>query len=131
MIRLTEDVILEVQKRGCPPVEFFVFALRLQMWPIFQRGMADNIDALKKIAEGASTGYFSRAATTTDAGVSSVSRLRSDPLFGRPQIYFLDMPAVHRTVQLAHNTYGTSGGNHDFLEVCLFFLSSAALTQKS
>lgn len=81
MIRLTEDVILEVQKRGCPPVEFFVFALRLQMWPIFQRGMADNIDALKKIAEGASTGYFSRAATTTDAGVSSVSCLRSNPRF--------------------------------------------------
>ena len=73
MIRLTEDVILEVQKRNCPPIEFFVFSLRLQMWPIFQKGMADNAEALKKIAEGTSSGYFSRAATTTDASVASVS----------------------------------------------------------
>jgi vacuolar protein sorting-associated protein 52 len=73
MIRLTEDVILEVQKRNCPPVEFFVFGLRLQMWPVFQKSMAEHIDALKKLAEGASSGYFSRAPTTTDASVTGVS----------------------------------------------------------
>ena len=73
MIRLTEDIILEVQKRNCPPVEFFVFGLRLQMWPVFQKSMANHIDALKKLAEGTSSGYFSRAPTTTDASIMSVS----------------------------------------------------------
>lgn len=73
MIRLTEDVVLEVQKRNCPPVEFFVFGLRLQMWPVFQKAMADNSETLKKLAEGASTGYFSRALSTTDASVANVS----------------------------------------------------------
>ncbi|KAG5635635.1 hypothetical protein H0H81_010569 [Sphagnurus paluster] len=51
MIRLMEDVVLEVQKRNCPPVEFFVFGLRLQMWPVFQKIMAENAEALKKLAE--------------------------------------------------------------------------------
>ena len=73
MIRITEDVILEVQKRNCPPVEFFVFGLRLQMWPVFQKSMAEHIDSLKKLAEGASSGYFSRVLTTTDARVTVVS----------------------------------------------------------
>lgn len=74
MIRLTEDVILEVQKRNCSPVEFFVFGLRLQMWPVFQKSMGEQIDALKKLAEGASSGYFSRAPTTTDASVMSICK---------------------------------------------------------
>ncbi|RDB22540.1 Vacuolar protein sorting-associated protein 52 A [Hypsizygus marmoreus] len=74
MIRLTEDVILEVQKRNCPPVEFFVFSLRLQMWPVFQKAMADNSDALKKLAEGTSTGYFSRALSITDIVVSNICK---------------------------------------------------------
>lgn len=74
MIRLMEDVVLEVQKRNCPPVEFFVFGLRLQMWPVFQKAMAENIDALKKLAEGTGSGYFSRAAVTTNSSVANVSR---------------------------------------------------------
>jgi len=53
-------------------VEFFVFGLRLQMWPIFQKVMAEHAEALKKLAEGASTGYFSRAVATTDAGVANI-----------------------------------------------------------
>lgn len=73
MIRLTEDVIAEVQKRNCPPLESFVFGLRLQMWPVFQKAMSEHIEGLKRLAEGASTGYFSRAATTTDTSVSNVS----------------------------------------------------------
>lgn len=72
MIRLTEDIVLEVQKRNCSPAEFFVFGLRLRMWPVFQKAMADNADSLKKLAEGTSTGYFSRVAATTDASVSNV-----------------------------------------------------------
>ncbi|KAH0587741.1 hypothetical protein H2248_006500 [Termitomyces sp. 'cryptogamus'] len=74
MIRLMEDVVVEVQKRNCPPVEFYVFALRLQMWPVFQKAMAENVDALKKLAEGGSSGYFSRAIATSDAGVSSICK---------------------------------------------------------
>ncbi|KAG6854864.1 hypothetical protein C0991_012054 [Blastosporella zonata] len=74
MIRLMEDVVLEVQKRSCPPVEFYVFGLRLQMWPVFQKVMAENTDALKKLAEGGSSGYFSRAIATTDVGVSNICK---------------------------------------------------------
>jgi vacuolar protein sorting-associated protein 52 len=72
MIRLTEEVVVEVQKRNCPPVEFFAFSLRLKMWPVFQKAMADHIQALKKLAEGGSGSYFSRAAATTDAVVLNV-----------------------------------------------------------
>jgi len=72
MIRLTEDVIAEVQKRGCPPMESYVFGLRLQMWPVFQKAMTEHVEALKKLAEGASSGYFSRTAATTDVLVSSI-----------------------------------------------------------
>lgn len=72
MIRLTEEVIAEVQKRNCAPLETFVFGVRLQMWPVFQKAMAENVDALKKLAEGVSSSYFRRGAVTTDAAVSSV-----------------------------------------------------------
>ncbi|KAI0071087.1 hypothetical protein K474DRAFT_1712758 [Panus rudis PR-1116 ss-1] len=81
MIRLVEDVMAEVQKRGCVPLENFIFSIRLQMWPVFQKGMADNIDALKKYAEGASAGYFRRGAVTTDASVATICQ-RYVVLFG-------------------------------------------------
>lgn len=74
MIRLTESVMLEVQKRGCSPLESFVFGLRLQMWPLFQKAMSDQVDALKKLAEGAGGGYFRRAVETTDASVSNICK---------------------------------------------------------
>jgi len=74
MIRLTEDVVAEVQKRNCPPLESFVFALRLQMWPVFQKAMAEHINSLKKLAEGASSGYFSRTSNTTDGTVSNICK---------------------------------------------------------
>ncbi|KAF7301810.1 Vacuolar sorting protein [Mycena indigotica] len=48
IIRLTESVMTEVQKRACPPVESFVFTLRLKMWPVFQKAMTENIETLKK-----------------------------------------------------------------------------------
>lgn len=72
MIRLIEEVVIEIQKRQCPPVETYVFTIRLQMWPIFQKAMTDHVDALKKLAEGSSTSYFSRAPTTTESSVMSV-----------------------------------------------------------
>ncbi|TFK55898.1 Vps52-domain-containing protein [Heliocybe sulcata] len=72
MIRLTEEVMAEVQKRDCPPLESFIFRLRLEMWPLFQKGMAEHVDAVKKLAEGATAGFFSRGALTTDAQVATI-----------------------------------------------------------
>ena len=60
MIRLTEDVMLEVQKRGCPPLETFIFTARLKMWPVWQKGMAEHVDGLKKLAEGMLSSASSR-----------------------------------------------------------------------
>jgi len=75
MIRLTEEVMGEIQKRGCQPLETFVFGLRLQMWPLFQKSMTDQIEGLKKAAEGAGGGsYFRRTTTTTDAAISIICR---------------------------------------------------------
>ncbi|KAI9001446.1 Vps52-domain-containing protein [Trametes punicea] len=73
IIRLTEDVVAEVQRRNCGPLETYIFALRLKMWPVFQKSMSEHVDSLKKFAEGATPGYFRRG-TTTDAAVSSVCR---------------------------------------------------------
>ncbi|KAF7793700.1 hypothetical protein EIP86_004816 [Pleurotus ostreatoroseus] len=56
MIRLTEDVMLEVQKRGCPPLETYIFTTRLKMWPVWQKGMADHIDGVRKLVENATSG---------------------------------------------------------------------------
>ncbi|KIM90943.1 hypothetical protein PILCRDRAFT_811444 [Piloderma croceum F 1598] len=72
MIRLTEDVIAEVQKRGCPPMESYIFGIRLQMWPVFQKAITEHVEALKKLAEGTGSSYFSRSVATTDAFVSSI-----------------------------------------------------------
>lgn len=72
MIRLTEEVIAETQKRNCSPLETFVFGIRLKMWPPFQKLMAENIDAVKKYAEGAAAGYFRRGAATMDDTVANV-----------------------------------------------------------
>lgn len=44
--------MLEVQKRGCQPLETFIFTARLKMWPVWQKGMADHVEGVKKLAEG-------------------------------------------------------------------------------
>lgn len=98
MIRLTEAVLNEIQNRSCPPLESFIFAIRLQMWPVFQKLMTENIDSLKKYAEGTSLSYFARAASTTDASVISVelvSLVRCRVIL----ISWLDMQALHRDFQ--------------------------------
>lgn len=79
MIRLTEEVMSEIQKRSCQPLETFVFGLRLQMWPLFQRAMSEQIEGLKKIADGAGGGYFRRATTTSDVAITIVSLKRRCP----------------------------------------------------
>ncbi|KAI9448141.1 vacuolar sorting protein [Lactarius indigo] len=74
MIRLTEEVMGEVQKRGCQPLETFLFGLRLQMWPLFQKSMTVQIEGLKNVAEGAAGGYFRRATTTSDATIATICK---------------------------------------------------------
>ncbi|PFH51402.1 hypothetical protein AMATHDRAFT_74956 [Amanita thiersii Skay4041] len=74
MIRLVEDVIVEIQKRQCPPVETYVLTLRLQMWPAFQNLMSENVDALKRLAEGSSASFFTRAPSTTEAIVTNICK---------------------------------------------------------
>ncbi|KZT12563.1 Vps52-domain-containing protein [Laetiporus sulphureus 93-53] len=74
MIRMTEDVMKEVQKRNCSPLETFIFTIRLQMWPVFQKLMAEHIDSVKKLADGATSGYFRRGVVTTDTAVSNICR---------------------------------------------------------
>jgi len=72
MIRLVEDIMGEVQKRDCGPLESFIFSIRLQMWPVFQKAMAEHVDGLKKYTEGATSGLFRKGVVTTDAAVSSI-----------------------------------------------------------
>lgn len=74
MIRMTEAVIAELQVRGCAPLENFVFGIRLQLWPVFQKLMSENVTSLNKLAETASAagGYFRRGPAVSDASVQAV-----------------------------------------------------------
>jgi len=84
MIRLSENVVTEIQKRRCPPGEHFIFSILIQMWPVFRESMSENTEVLKKLAEGTTRGYFSRATVTTDAMLTAVimdtkkHRIRAD-----------------------------------------------------
>lgn len=99
MIRLAEDVVAEIQKRHCPPAEVYVFGLTLQMWPVFQKGMTEHIDSLKKLAEGTGSGYFSRTSTTTtDVKVENVSAVLL-PAASSNDIY-IDLWTIRRFLQL-------------------------------
>lgn len=71
MIRLTEAVLAEVQKRQCSPLETFFFTVRLQLWPVFQKVMTEHCDSLKKVAEKPS-GYFAKTNPTSDTMVSNI-----------------------------------------------------------
>jgi len=73
MVRLTEAVIAEVQKRQCSPLETFFFTMRLQLWPVFQKVVSEHCDSLKKLSERPS-GYFSKAPVTTDALVTNMCK---------------------------------------------------------
>lgn len=58
MIRLSECVLGEVQKRDCPPLETFLLGLRLKFWPIFQKIMNNQVESLKRMADNAGTASF-------------------------------------------------------------------------
>jgi vacuolar protein sorting-associated protein 52 len=87
----------EVQRRGCAPLESFVFGIRLRMWPLFQKGMSEHVDALKKLVDGANAGtsmFFGRGTTITGDIVGGVSS--SSYLFARYHFnsFFLDLQKI-------------------------------------
>lgn len=73
MIRLNEDVIAEVQKRKCGPLESFIFGLRIKMWPEFQKLMSEHVDSLKKLIDGVgSSSFFRKGPVVNDAVVTEI-----------------------------------------------------------
>jgi hypothetical protein len=58
MIRLLENVLGEIQKRNCPPLETFILGLRLTLWPVFQKDMNAHVESVKKLADGAGSAGF-------------------------------------------------------------------------
>ncbi|EJU06414.1 hypothetical protein DACRYDRAFT_103359 [Dacryopinax primogenitus] len=73
MMRLNENVLIEVQKRACTPLESFLVEMRLSMWPIFQKEMNTQVESLKKLLEGAHGGLLTKS-TLKDSVVETVSR---------------------------------------------------------
>ena len=74
MIRLLENMLDEVQKRDCPPLETFTLGIRLSMWPVFQKEMNTHIESVKRLADGArGGGFLSSNPTVRDATVQRVS----------------------------------------------------------
>ncbi|KAG9317449.1 vacuolar sorting protein [Chiua virens] len=76
MVRLTETVIAEVQKRQCAPLETFFFTMRLQLWPVFQKVISEHCDSLKKLSERPN-GYFSKTPVTSDVFANDTSTCSS------------------------------------------------------
>ncbi len=72
MIRLIEDVAAEIENRACPAAVTFMFGIRMDLWPVFQKVMSENIDGVKKLAEGGGSSYFSRAVALTESTVANV-----------------------------------------------------------
>ncbi|SJL01815.1 uncharacterized protein ARMOST_05139 [Armillaria ostoyae] len=72
MIRLIEDVAAEIENRACPAAVTFMFGVRMDLWPVFQKVMSENIDGVKKLAEGGGSSYFSRAVVLTESTVANL-----------------------------------------------------------
>lgn len=71
MIRMMENALAEVQTRGCIPLESWLFGLRMQFWPVFQKQMSEHITSLNKLTENTG-GYFRKTAGPTDILIQSV-----------------------------------------------------------
>ncbi|KAL5508210.1 VPS52 [Sanghuangporus vaninii] len=72
MIRMIENTLAEVQVRGCLPLESWLFGLRMQFWPVFQKQMTEHVASLNKLNEAGSGGYFRRPAGPTDSLVQKI-----------------------------------------------------------
>ena len=67
-----ENTLAEVQIRGCAPLENWLFGLRLQFWPVFQKQMTEHVTSLNKLSDSATGGYFRRATGPSDAVMQAV-----------------------------------------------------------
>lgn len=106
MIRLSEDVVAEIQMRGCVPLESFVFGIRLQMWPVFQKSMTENLNALKKLADGGGggSGLFASRSSISETHIVNVRFLiLSHVTLSFP--FFTDMQTLHCLVQRLRCAY--------------------------
>ena len=84
MIRLSDAVLNESGRRGSTPLEPFLLGLRFQLWPPFQKQMSDNVESLRKLADGGQNGTFGTMFGATkpvikDEDVHSVSDILSLP----------------------------------------------------
>ncbi|KAH8118383.1 Vps52-domain-containing protein [Phellopilus nigrolimitatus] len=73
MIRMMENTLAEVQTRGCAPLETWLFGLRMQFWPVFQKQMSEHVASLSKLSESTTGGYFRRAVGPSDTVVQAVA----------------------------------------------------------
>lgn len=67
-----ENILAEVQTRGCVTLETWLFGLRMQFWPVFQKLMSEHVTSLNKLAEAGSGGLFRRTSTLSDEVVRGV-----------------------------------------------------------
>ncbi|EJD01401.1 Vps52-domain-containing protein [Fomitiporia mediterranea MF3/22] len=74
MIRMMENTLAEVQNRGCAPLENWLFGLRMQFWPVFQKQMTEHVASLTKLTEAVSGGYFRRTTGPSDSLVQVIAR---------------------------------------------------------
>ena len=67
-----ENTLAEVQTRGCVTLETWLFGLRMQFWPVFQKLMSEHVSSLNKLAEVGSGGLFRRTSSLSDEVVRGV-----------------------------------------------------------
>lgn len=81
MIRLNDAVLVELDDRGCTPLESTMLGLKLAMWPLFQKEMDSHVESVKRMADAAGNSRFGamlRGAAPKDSAVKEVSRLLVD-----------------------------------------------------
>lgn len=115
MVRLTEAVTTEVQKRQCSPLETFFFTMRLQLWPVFQKVISEHCDSLKKLSDRPS-GYFNKAPPTTDEFVmnASIKSAYMLPASLRPPA---DLQTLHQLIPIVGLADRTERRDHDIQQV--------------
>lgn len=76
MIRLTDVLHAESIRRGCAPLEPFLLGLRMQLWPLFQKQMSENVNSLKALADsgGASATTASMMGSGAFAGMFGLGK---------------------------------------------------------
>jgi len=122
MIRLLENVLGEVQKRDCPPLEHFTMGLRLSFWPAFQKDMNAHIESVKKMADGAGGGGFLSGKTSVrDATVQAVNILPPSIVTNVADAV-ADCAEICSILHVICNPHRKRRRNDDILKVGLFLI---------